>query len=133
MTSESVHDAFAIFVGEFAKPEALGLGQESGQPIDLVVEQVENGRIVQRHEFTATPDTTNGKRASGQVRVNICGSNSTSSFRAQGLVKELAEGTEFSGFAVRGKIRPHDESQRVRVTGLTYRHNVWEWDNEFRC
>jgi len=130
MTSESLQDAFAIFVGEFAKPEALGLGQESGQPIDLVVEQVENGRIIQCHRCTVSPDGVNGKLASGQVRVKIRNSDGTFAFRAQGIFKELAEGTGFSGFAVRGRIRPSDGSERVRVASLTYRHNVWEWDNE---
>lgn len=129
MMSKPFQDVFAIFVGEFATAEATGLGQESRQPIDVVVEQLEDGAVVQRQQFTVSPEDASATRASGVVRVKFRSSGDASSFRAQGLFKELAKGTGFSGFAVRGKIR----SGEVHVTGLTYRYNVWEWDQEFRC
>lgn len=128
MTSKSFQDAFAIFVGEFAAPEATRLGQESMQSIDVVVEQLQDGDVVQRRKFTASPEHASGTLASGLVRVKFRSSGNGSSFRAQAIFRELAKGTGFSGFAVRGKIR----SGQVDLTGLTYRYNVWEWDQEFR-
>jgi hypothetical protein len=133
MTSESSDNVLEVFVSDFAERAVAELGQEAAQPIDVVVSRVDGGQIVQRQQFAVSCDSSQAKQATGEMRVKFRMSNGSGSFSAQAIFKELAAETGFSGFAVRGKIRPTDETERVRVTARTNRYNVWDWDNEFRC
>ncbi len=131
--SERSDDILDIFVSAFAESSVLALAQEMAQPIDVVVSQVEGGRLVQRRKFAAPLDGSNRKRATGEVRVKFRVSDGSGSFSTQAIFEGLAEGTGFSGFAARGRLHRDDVCVQVRVVARTNRYNVWEWDSAFRC
>jgi hypothetical protein len=133
MTLETSDRLLGVFISDLAERAVSELGQEASQPIDMLVSRVDGGKVIQQERFTVLCDSSNATQATGELRVSFRTSDGGGSFSAQAIFKELAAETGFSGFAMRGKIRPNEETQRFHVTARTNRYNVWEWDKEFRC
>jgi hypothetical protein len=125
--SSNVADALMASV---LRPVLSELAQEAQQPIAVKVLLSFQGESAAR---SLNVDAGEGKSiASGEIRVLVKTGQEGFRFDAEAILNDLAPGTGFSGFSLKGKLKLNEGKPASKLTGRSYRYNVWEWSRAFR-